>query len=61
MDGAPAVVPACLRRSSTMKTILSVIAAALLCAACAGGPAAGAGSGSIDMYGVIDEGVTFHR
>ncbi|WP_179402571.1 hypothetical protein [Burkholderia guangdongensis] len=45
-----------------MKTILSVIAAALLCAACAqGGPATGAGSGSIDMYGVIDEGVTFHR
>lgn len=45
-----------------MKVFLTAMLAALLCSACAsGGPAPSAGSGSIVMYGTIDEGITFHK
>ncbi|MFL9894920.1 hypothetical protein P0D71_34630 [Paraburkholderia sp. RL17-383-BIF-A] len=47
-----------------MKTLLAVIAAALLISACAQGGAgssSGAGTGSITMYGTIDEGVTVRK
>jgi ABC-type glycerol-3-phosphate transport system substrate-binding protein len=48
-----------------MKLILAAIAvlAVLSCAACAQGGASspGAGSGSITMYGTIDEGVTVRK
>jgi ABC-type glycerol-3-phosphate transport system substrate-binding protein len=45
-----------------MKGFLAALLAALLCSACAGGgPAPSTGSGSIEMYGTIDEGVTFHK
>ncbi|WP_169708737.1 hypothetical protein [Trinickia terrae] len=42
---------------------LLLLSAVLLCGACAqgGSPASGAGSGSITMYGTIDEGITFHK
>jgi hypothetical protein len=48
---------------STMKTIFCVFAAVLICAACAQGGASVAGErgGSIEMYGVIDQGVTVRR
>jgi ABC-type glycerol-3-phosphate transport system substrate-binding protein len=45
-----------------MKTLLAVAAVVLLFAACAqGGGASGAGTGSINMYGTIDEGITFRK
>jgi ABC-type glycerol-3-phosphate transport system substrate-binding protein len=48
-----------------MKLILAAVAvlAVLLCAACAQGGASSseAGSGSITMYGTIDEGVTVRK
>ncbi|WP_206999549.1 hypothetical protein [Trinickia mobilis] len=45
-----------------MKVFLAAVLAALLCGACAGGgPAPSAGSGSITMYGTIDEGITFRK
>jgi ABC-type glycerol-3-phosphate transport system substrate-binding protein len=46
-----------------MKTLLAVLLAALLLGACAHGGAdsSGAGTGSITMYGTIDEGVTVHK
>ncbi|MGU7815550.1 MULTISPECIES: hypothetical protein [unclassified Burkholderia] len=46
-----------------MKTIFCLLAAALLCAACAqgGAGAAGAGGGSLEMYGTIDQGITVRR
>ncbi|SMG15652.1 hypothetical protein [Paraburkholderia susongensis] len=46
-----------------MKILLAVAAAALLFSACAqGGAGSGsAGSGSIDMYGTIDEGISIHN
>ncbi|MDN7429654.1 hypothetical protein [Burkholderia sp. AU45388] len=48
-----------------MKTIFCVLAAALVCAACASGGAGtgttGERSGSIEMYGTIDQGVTVRR
>jgi ABC-type glycerol-3-phosphate transport system substrate-binding protein len=46
-----------------MKLLLAIAATVLLCAACAqGGPASsGAGTGSIDMYGVVDEGISYHK
>jgi hypothetical protein len=43
-----------------MKLLLAMTVTALLCAACAqGGPTQGAGSGSVTMYGTIDEGVAY--
>lgn len=52
-----------LRRDATMKTIFCVLAAALVCAACAPGGAGATGErgGSIEMYGTIDQGVTVRR
>jgi ABC-type glycerol-3-phosphate transport system substrate-binding protein len=47
-----------------MKTLLAVVAVALLFSACAlggSGSSSGAGTGSITMYGTIDEGITFHK
>lgn len=45
-----------------MKTLLAVVAAALLLGACAqGGGGSGAGTGSITMYGTIDEGITVRK
>jgi ABC-type glycerol-3-phosphate transport system substrate-binding protein len=46
-----------------MKLLFAIAAAVLLCAACAQGGSAssGAGSGSIDMYGTIDEGISYHK
>ncbi|HEX7935178.1 MAG TPA: hypothetical protein VF573_19155 [Paraburkholderia sp.] len=47
-----------------MKTVLAVVAAMVLLGACAqggAGSASGAGTGSISMYGTIDEGITFHK
>ncbi|MFM0594539.1 MULTISPECIES: hypothetical protein [Paraburkholderia] len=46
-----------------MKTLLAVLLAALLLGACAqgGSDSSGAGTGSITMYGTIDEGVTVHK
>ncbi|MCC8403786.1 hypothetical protein LJ655_18140 [Paraburkholderia sp. MMS20-SJTN17] len=46
-----------------MKTLLAVAAAVLLCSACAGGAAGSGstGSGSIDMYGTIDTGISVHN
>jgi hypothetical protein len=47
-----------------MKTFLAVAAAVLLFSACALGGAgsdSGAGTGSINMYGTIDEGISFHK
>ncbi|MGV2289014.1 hypothetical protein AAHK20_09885 [Trinickia sp. YCB016] len=45
-----------------MKVFLAAMLAAFLCSACAGGgPAPSAGSGTIEMYGTIDEGITFHK
>jgi len=43
-----------------MKRILALAALAVLCASCAQGGAP-AGSGSISMYGTVDEGITFHN
>ncbi|HEF5870918.1 TPA: hypothetical protein SAY52_001498 [Burkholderia cenocepacia] len=47
-----------------MKTIFCMLAAALVCAACASGGGAGATGergGSIEMYGTIDQGITVRR
>ncbi|WP_165848005.1 hypothetical protein [Paraburkholderia lacunae] len=47
-----------------MKLLFAVAAAVLLFNACAqggSGSSSGAGTGSITMYGTIDEGVTFHK
>ncbi|MFM0349391.1 MULTISPECIES: hypothetical protein [unclassified Paraburkholderia] len=45
-----------------MKTLLAVVASALLLSACAqGGGGSGAGTGSITMYGTIDEGITVRK
>ncbi|PQV52021.1 hypothetical protein [Paraburkholderia sp. BL21I4N1] len=46
-----------------MKTLLAALVAALLLGACVQGGAdsSGAGTGSITMYGTIDEGVTVHK
>lgn len=43
-----------------MKTIFCLLAAALVCAACAQGGAGATGErgGSIEMYGTIDQGIT---
>ncbi len=45
------------------KALLASLVLAGLCAGCAngGGADAGAGHGSIEMYGTIDEGVTVHN
>ncbi|MCC8395017.1 hypothetical protein LJ656_20715 [Paraburkholderia sp. MMS20-SJTR3] len=46
-----------------MKTLLTVAAAVLLFSACAqGGAGSGsAGSGHIEMYGTIDQGISFRN
>ncbi|MEM5382429.1 hypothetical protein VSR68_02310 [Paraburkholderia phymatum] len=46
-----------------MKILFSVVAAVILCSACAQGGAgpSSAGSGSITMYGTIDEGITVRK
>ncbi|MEX3932949.1 hypothetical protein AB4Y32_14290 [Paraburkholderia phymatum] len=46
-----------------MKILFSVVAAVVLCSACAqrGAGPSSAGSGSITMYGTIDKGVTVHN
>jgi ABC-type glycerol-3-phosphate transport system substrate-binding protein len=46
-----------------MKTLFAIAAVVLLLSACAQGGASdsGAGTGSITMYGTIDEGITFHK
>lgn len=46
-----------------MKTIFCLLAAALVCAACAQGGAGASGErgGSIEMYGTIDQGITVRR
>ena len=46
-----------------MKLLFAVAAAVLLFSACAqgGGGSSGAGTGSITMYGTIDEGVTVRK
>jgi hypothetical protein len=42
-----------------MKTLFTIAAVMLLCSACAqGGPSSGAGTGSISMYGTIDQGIS---
>lgn len=43
------------------KTVIAALAVVLGCAACAGGASSsGAGSGSITMYGTVDEGISYH-
>ncbi|WP_158361578.1 hypothetical protein [Burkholderia pyrrocinia] len=46
-----------------MKTIFCLLAAALVCVACAQGGAGAAGErgGSLEMYGTIDQGITIRR
>jgi hypothetical protein len=47
-----------------MKTLFAVAAVVLLFTACAQGGAtsgSGAGTGSINMYGTLDEGITFRK
>jgi hypothetical protein len=47
-----------------MKFLLAAAAAVLLLSACVqggSGSSSGPGTGSITMYGTIDEGVTFHK
>jgi hypothetical protein len=48
---------------AVMKAFLAAALAALICAACAQGGASvpSAGSGSITMYGTIDQGITFRN
>jgi hypothetical protein len=49
--------------NAVMKRLLAIAAVALLCGACAQGGSAppAAGSGSITMYGTIDEGISYHK
>jgi hypothetical protein len=46
-----------------MKLLLAIAAIVLLCSACAqgGSTASGPGTGSIDMYGTLDEGISYHK
>jgi hypothetical protein len=47
-----------------LKFLLAGLMTALFCAGCAqngGGPSAGAGTGSMTMYGTIDTGVTISK
>ena len=45
-----------------MKTVLAVLASIVMLSACAqGGSGPGSGTGSVTMYGTIDEGITFHK
>ena len=46
-----------------MKTLLAAMVVSFFCAACAqgGASASGPGTGKIDMYGTIDEGITVHN
>ncbi|MEM5291780.1 hypothetical protein ACFQ3P_39605 [Paraburkholderia sabiae] len=46
-----------------MKILFAMLTAVVLCSACAqgGSGSSSAGSGSITMYGTIDEGVSFHN
>ena len=44
-----------------MKTWMAAVLAAWLCTACAQGGGAGAGGGSVTMYGTIDTGVTIRN
>ena len=46
-----------------MKILFAVVIAVVLCSACAqgGSGSSSAGSGSITMYGTIDEGDTFRK
>jgi hypothetical protein len=48
---------------AVMKILFSMMAAVILCSACAQGGAgsSSAGSGSITMYGTIDEGIAVHN
>ncbi|VWC08410.1 hypothetical protein BLA24064_05169 [Burkholderia latens] len=52
-----------IRHDAMMKTIFCLLAAALVCAACAQGGAGAAGErgGSLEMYGTIDQGITVRR
>ncbi|KVC28241.1 hypothetical protein WS58_24070 [Burkholderia pseudomultivorans] len=51
------------RHDAMMKTLFCLLAAALVCAACAQGGtgAAGERGGSLEMYGTIDQGITVRR
>jgi hypothetical protein len=45
-----------------MKTLCMALLAAVICAGCAQGGAPGAsGTGSIEMYGTLDQGITFRN
>jgi ABC-type glycerol-3-phosphate transport system substrate-binding protein len=44
-----------------MKTLLAVLAAALLLGACVQGGGSSAGTGSVTMYGTIDEGISVRK
>ncbi|MDR7004541.1 hypothetical protein [Paraburkholderia strydomiana] len=47
-----------------MKTVLAVVVCIVLLGACAqggSGSASGASTGSVTMYGTIDEGITFRK
>jgi hypothetical protein len=46
-----------------MKLLFAIAAVVLVCGACALGGSAppSAGSGSITMYGTIDEGISYHK
>ncbi|WP_167334059.1 hypothetical protein [Paraburkholderia dilworthii] len=45
-----------------MKTVLAVVASIVMLSACAqGGSGSASGTGSVTMYGTIDEGITFHK
>ncbi|WP_082715911.1 hypothetical protein [Burkholderia mayonis] len=47
----------------SMKTLVATLIAAILCAGCVSGGAgtSGAGTGRIEMYGTIDQGVTIRN
>jgi len=64
LSGAPrplAIDPADMKRLRAILLLAAACSIALLCAACAEGGAGSPGSGSITMYGTLDEGVTFVR